>query len=136
MSGRASSEPTVTRPRAEATTSLSPSVELDAERFDAAVFDMDGEITDTAQIHAAAWKQMFDSYLERWSAGNGADQDPFDRDDYLTYVDGKHRDDGVASFLTSRGIELPRGSDGDGPDLETVWGLANRKNVLFQRELG
>ena len=114
------------------TPSLRVAVELDRKRFDAVIFDMDGVITDTARVHYAAWKQMFDDYLRSRSAP-GDPSRPFDEEDYRQYVDGKPRDDGVESFLASRGIELPRGSLEDPPERETVWGLANRKNEQFTR---
>ena len=107
---------------------------VSAARYDAVVFDMDGVITDTATVHAAAWKRTFDGYL----AGRRAAQmpeHPFITQDYLRYVDGKHRDDGVASFLASRGITLPRGTPDDPPHRETIWGLANRKNEDFRHVL-
>jgi beta-phosphoglucomutase family hydrolase len=107
--------------------------EVAASRFDAVVFDMDGVITDTARTHARAWKRMFDEYLEARRGPGGFV--PFSDDDYGRYVDGKHRDDGVASFLASRDIPLPRGEPDDPPDRETVWGLANRKDRDFQRAL-
>ena len=111
-------------------------VDLDVSHLDAVVFDMDGVITDTASVHAAAWKQMFDLFLQRFAARTRKHIRPFDNDDYLRYVDGKHRDDGVESFLRSRGIRLPRGDASDSPDQESVWGLANRKNEAFQRVIG
>ena len=111
-----------------------PGVVLDAETFAAVVFDMDGVITDTARVHFAAWKQMFDEYLGS-HPNSGRPERPFDADDYRRYVDGRQRDDGVASFLTSRGIDLPRGTAADPPERESVWGLANRKNMLFKRAL-
>ena len=96
----------------------------------ACLFDLDGVLTKTAVVHAAAWKQMFDEFLR---ARDGADFVPFDaRSDYGPYVDGKPRYDGVASFLESRGIELPWGSPDDPPDADTVCGLGNRKNDLVQ----
>ena len=99
----------------------------------ACLFDLDGVLTDTASVHKSAWKSMFDEFL---LARDGADFTPFDLDaDYLPYVDGKTRDDGVRSFLASRGIDLPDGSADDDGDQLTVNGLANRKNVLFQRVL-
>ena len=110
-------------------------IAISPERYRAVVFDMDGVITDTATVHAAAWKRMFDAFLESWSERTGESQAPFDEADYLKYVDGKHRDDGVASFLESRGIDLDRGVATDTPEHETVWGLANRKNRDFQHEL-
>jgi alpha,alpha-trehalase len=110
-------------------------VAVTADRYDAVVFDMDGVITDTATVHEAAWKRMFDGFLAAWSERHAVPQAPFTEHDYLKYVDGKHRDDGVESFLLSRDIELPRGTPQDAPDRETVWGLANRKNADFQHAL-
>ncbi len=101
-------------------------------RFKAAIFDLDGVITRTADLHAEAWKRMFDAYLRRRS-GN---QPPFDIErDYRTYVDGKPRYDGTRSFLQSRGIELPDGRPEDPPSEETVSGLGNRKNEYFHELL-
>jgi beta-phosphoglucomutase family hydrolase len=92
---------------------------------------MDGVLTETARVHAAAWKQMFDDYLRARAKREGSPFQPFDAvDDYDTYVDGKPRYDGVRSFLASRGITLPDGSVSDPPDAETVSGLGNRKNEL------
>jgi alpha,alpha-trehalase len=106
------------------------------DRHDAVIFDLDGVITRTAGLHARAWKQMFDAYLEHRSAHLGVPFAPFDeRADYLEYVDGKPRCDGVRSFLASRGIVLPEGESGDPPDAETVCGLGNRKNEFFHRLL-
>lgn len=98
---------------------------------DAILFDLDGVITDTASIHADAWKRMFDEYLQRWSAEHGHAFVPFQVDpDYLAYVDGKPRVEGVTSFLESRRIILPTGSPGDPTDVDTIHGLSNRKNEL------
>jgi beta-phosphoglucomutase family hydrolase len=95
------------------------------------LFDLDGVLTQTAKIHAAAWKQMFDDFLREWADRTGEPFDPFDRPtDYDEYVDGKPRLDGVRSFLESRGIELPMGSPADPPEAETVHGLGTRKNEL------
>ncbi|MEK7403977.1 MAG: UDP-N-acetylglucosamine 2-epimerase (non-hydrolyzing) [Acidobacteriota bacterium] len=100
--------------------------------FDAVVFDLDGILTDTAKVHAAAWKSMFDEYLRGRAAEYGEQFRPFDlAADYRSYVDGKPRYDGVRSFLLSRGIELPEGHLSDGPDAETVCGLGNRKDRAF-----
>lgn len=100
----------------------------------ACLFDLDGVLTKTAQVHAAAWKEMFDGYLRERAAERNERFVPFDaQDDYDEYVDGKPRSDGVRSFLGSRGIELPEGGDGDPPGMETVHGLGNRKNELVLR---
>jgi beta-phosphoglucomutase family hydrolase len=98
------------------------------------LFDLDGVLTQTAKVHAAAWKQMFDSYLQDRAQRTGEPFVPFDPDeDYNEYVDGKPRYDGTRSFLLSRGIHLPEGDKDDPPDAETVHGLGNRKNELVQR---
>lgn len=99
--------------------------------FSAVVFDLDGVVTDTATLHAAAWKQMFDDYL----SGLGADQSPFTLDDYLRYVDGRERTDGVGTFLRSRGVDLPRGGASDPPSEASLNGLGTRKDLLFQHLL-
>ena len=97
----------------------------------ACLFDLDGVLTPTAVVHAAAWKQTFDEYLRERAARTGERFEPFDsRSDYGDYVDGKPRYDGVRSFLASRGIELPEGTPADPPDAETVCGLGNRKDEL------
>src|SRR5215218_2432834 len=97
----------------------------------ACLFDMDGVLTQTASIHAQAWKQMFDDFLRDWAERTGAPFEPFDRPtDYDEYVDGLPRLDGVGSFLQSRGIDLPMGSPSDPPEAETVHALGTRKNDL------
>jgi beta-phosphoglucomutase family hydrolase len=97
----------------------------------ACLFDLDGVLTQTAKIHAAAWKEMFDSYLRARAQEQGEKFVPFDpARDYDEYVDGKPRYDGVRSFLEARGIELPEGDPSDPPGAETVTGLGNRKNEL------
>lgn len=106
------------------------SVTISPHRFDAVIFDLDGVITDTARVHAAAWKRLFDEYLAT-HAPPGGDTGPFDEEDYLRYVDGRARIDGVEAFLASRGITVPRGEESDPPDASTAWGLANRKNHYF-----
>ncbi|MDQ3889148.1 MAG: beta-phosphoglucomutase family hydrolase [Actinomycetota bacterium] len=101
------------------------------EGISACLFDLDGVLTQTAKIHANAWKQMFDEFLREWAKRTGEPFHPFDRPtDYDEYVDGKPRLDGVRSFLESRGIELPLGSPSDPPEAETVHGLGTRKNEL------
>ncbi|TMM09589.1 MAG: beta-phosphoglucomutase family hydrolase [Actinobacteria bacterium] len=97
----------------------------------ACLFDLDGVLTQTAKVHAAAWKQMFDEYLRRRAEQRGEKFIPFDEvREYDEYVDGKPRYDGVRSFLSSRGIELPQGTPDDPPDAETIDGLGNRKNEI------
>jgi beta-phosphoglucomutase family hydrolase len=94
----------------------------------ACLFDMDGVLTDTASVHAEAWKRMFDEYLRERL---GADAEPFEiARDYGQYVDGKPRQDGVRDFLASRGIELPEGTPDDPPEVDTIHGVGKRKNVL------
>jgi beta-phosphoglucomutase family hydrolase len=97
----------------------------------ACLFDLDGVLTQTAKVHAAAWKQMFDDYLRRRAAATGAAFVAFDAvRDYDEYVDGRPRYDGVRSFLASRGIELPEGSADDPPGADTIHGLGNLKNEI------
>jgi beta-phosphoglucomutase family hydrolase len=97
----------------------------------ACLFDLDGVLTQTAKVHAAAWKEMFDAYLRQRAKRLGEPLVLFDPiADYLQYVDGKPRYDGVRAFLESRGIELPPGSPDDPPNAETIAGLGNRKNEL------
>src|SRR5919112_4559121 len=97
----------------------------------ACLFDLDGVLTRTATVHAAAWKEMFDRYLRERAARTGEAFVPFDPvADYDKHVDGKPRYDGVRSFLAARGIELAEGDPGDAPDAETVIGLGDRKNEL------
>jgi beta-phosphoglucomutase family hydrolase len=96
----------------------------------ACLFDLDGVLTRTTPLHEAAWKEMFDAYLRTRAECDGGAFVPFESDDYLRYVDGKPRADGVRSFLASRGIELPDGTSRDRPDVETIHGLGNRKNEL------
>ncbi|MYS24882.1 haloacid dehalogenase superfamily, subfamily IA, variant 3 with third motif having DD or ED/beta-phosphoglucomutase family hydrolase [Streptomyces sp. DvalAA-14] len=102
----------------------------------ACLFDLDGVLTPTALIHAAAWKEMFDEFLRRRGGGDAGQFRPFDATaDYDAYVDGRPRADGVRTFLASRDIELPEGEEDDPPDRETVHGLGNRKNVLVLRKI-
>jgi beta-phosphoglucomutase family hydrolase len=102
----------------------------------ACLFDLDGVLTDTASVHAASWKQMFDDYLRARAERDGSPFEPFDvKGDYGPYVDGRPRLDGTRGFLESRGIELPEGSPDDPPDAETLWGLSTRKNDLVQEKI-
>ena len=111
-------------------------VQINPGEIHAVIFDMDGVITDTATVHAATWKQMFDEYLRKRAERRGERFRPFDAVlDYRRYVDGKPRYDGVEGFLESRGISLPYGNRSDKPDQETVCGLGNRKNEYFLQRL-
>jgi trehalose 6-phosphate phosphatase len=104
--------------------------------YDAWLVDLDGDLTDTASVHAAAWKRTFDGYLEGLAARQGSAFEPFEIDpDYCRYVDGKPRYDGVDSFLRSRGIVLEWEDPGDPPERETVCGIGNRKNAVFNEVL-
>ena len=106
------------------------------DQYDAVLLDLDGVITDTANLHAVCWKQMFDEYLQKRATQRGEAFRPFDlATDYRLYVDGKPRFDGVRDFLTSRGIHLPEGSLDDPPQAETVGGLGNRKNDLVNKAI-
>jgi len=101
------------------------------DRYDAVLFDLDGVLTDTAQVHASSWKCMFDEYLRIRAQRTGENFRPFDiATDYKLHVDGKPRYDGVRDFLRSRGIDVPEGSPRDASNAETVCGLGNRKNKL------
>ncbi|MFL5799431.1 MAG: HAD family hydrolase [Actinomycetota bacterium] len=106
-------------------------VVIDAGTIHGVVFDTDGVMTDTASVHSAAWKEMFDELLTRRAQSSGEPFRPFEHEDYLRYVDGRPRYDGVRSFLRSRGIEVPEGDPSDPPDRETVCGLGNRKDQRF-----
>lgn len=109
---------------------------IDRDRFDALLFDLDGVLTKTAAVHAAAWKQTFDELLRARAEAHGEPFVPFDvATDYPTYVDGKPRYDGVQSFLASRGVDLPWGSPSDPPGSTTVCAVGNRKNELVQQLL-
>lgn len=98
--------------------------------YDAALFDLDGVLTPTAEVHMRAWAEMFDEFLS-----GHPDQDDYTDRDYFAHVDGLPRYEGVATFLGSRGIDLPHGDPSDEPDAQTVCGLGNRKNVLFREVL-
>ena len=104
------------------------------EDIKACLFDMDGVLTDTASLHAAAWKQLFDEYLRARAARTSAKFVPFDSlNDYDSYVDGKPRAAGVRDFLASRDINLPEGGPDDPADAETIYALGRRKNDLVLR---
>ena len=111
---------------------VEPTAVIDAQQFDAILFDLDGVVTRTAVVHAAAWKQVFDTYLGKRAKDRGETFQPFDMvSDYQCYVDGKPRSEGVRSFLESRAITLPEGQPNDPPECETVSGLGNAKQAHF-----
>jgi|SRR5579875_2555544 len=105
-----------------------------SRRFEALVCDLDGVVTDTASLHRAAWKTTFDELLGRWRAAgrlDAAGAAPFTDDDYRTWVDGRPREAGVASFLASRGVVLPAGSPDDPPGERSAWAVGNAKDAVF-----
>jgi len=104
-------------------------------KYDALLFDLDGVLTSTGVLHETAWKLMFDEFLTDRAEEGGLPLVPFERDDYLRYVDGRPRFDGVRVFLASRGIQLPEGDVSSEPSLESIAGLGNRKNQLFNELL-
>lgn len=96
------------------------------------LFDLDGVLTQTAKIHAEAWKKTFDTFLHAYDKRTGREDPPFDQDaDYENYVDGKTREDGIRSFLASRKIEIPEGDADDAPGTESVRGIAEAKQWAF-----
>jgi beta-phosphoglucomutase family hydrolase len=104
-------------------------------KFDAVLFDLDGVITGTDKNHFAAWKKLFDSFLETRARRQGEVFRPFSETDMATFVDGKPRHEGVRSFLESRGIVLAEGGHDDAEDTETIHGLGNRKSRLFNESI-
>ena len=109
---------------------------INRKNFDAVLFDLDGVLTPTATVHSACWKQMFDEFLVHVSNEKDVTQEPFDcAADYLNYVDGKPRYEGVQSFLKSRDIDLPFGDPSDAPGMESMCALGNRKEVLVNKML-
>ncbi|KGN37655.1 HAD family hydrolase [Knoellia subterranea] len=103
---------------------------LDWDDYAAALFDLDGVVTPTAEVHMRAWSQMFNDFLTARGVA-----EPYTDEDYFAHVDGKPRYEGVAAFLASRGIDLPQGDPSDNPDQDTVCGLGNRKNDAFNEVL-
>ncbi len=108
---------------------------VDWTGYEAVLFDLDGVLTATARLHAAAWTRLFDGYLARCAADRGQPFRGFGPRDYARFVDGRPRYDGVRAFLASRGITLPDGAPEDPPGRETVCGLGNRKQALFREVL-
>jgi len=103
---------------------------LSLDSYKAVIFDLDGIITQTMQLHQKAWKKMFDAFLQQYEG-----QEPFSEKDYQKFVDGKPRYDGVRSFLQSRNIDLPEGSKEGSKEEDTIYELGMRKNQYFLQEL-
>ena len=112
-----------------------PAPVIDWLRYEAVLFDLDGVLTATARLHAAAWTRLFDDYLKQRAAARGEPFRRFEPRDYAQFVDGRPRYDGVRTFLASRGITIPDGTPDDPPGSETVCGLGTRKNALFHEVL-
>src|SRR5262245_13492784 len=110
---------------------MSRKTALVPSRFDAAAFDLDGVITDTARIHFHAWQQTFDALFEGRTSRTGATFVPFTLEDYRSYIDGRPREEAIRAFLAAREVDVAEGSERDGPEAETVHGLAKRKDGLF-----
>jgi len=111
-------------------------IEISPEKIHGVIFDMDGVVTQTAEVHAIAWKMMFDDFLRKYAESRGEVFAPFDSDkDYNMYVDGKPRFDGIRSFLESRGINLPNGSVDDSDEKNTIYGMGRKKNGYFLKYL-
>lgn len=108
---------------------------VDWDAWQAALFDLDGVVTPTAEVHMHAWAAMFGEFLRQRGAAEQVELPPYTDQDYYDHVDGKPRYDGVRSFLESRGIHLPEGTTDDPPTAETVCGLGNRKNAYFEKVL-
>lgn len=107
-------------------------VTLSPQLYQAVIFDMDGVVTQTAKVHATVWKKLFDDFLKQYAKQQQQPFKPFDiQSDYLEYVDGKKREDGLVSFLDSRDIHIPMGHPDDSPDQETVYGMSKRKDEFF-----
>jgi beta-phosphoglucomutase family hydrolase len=100
------------------------------EGITACLFDLDGVLTRTAEVHMSAWREMFDAFLRDEADGPAAQRRPFTEQDYAQHVDGRLRLDGVRAFLASRGLTLPEGGPEDGPSASTVHGLGARKNAM------
>jgi trehalose 6-phosphate phosphatase len=133
---RSSGEPRKTGAHSAHEPARSASHRLRGEAWDAFIFDLDGVVTRTAEVHAQAWKRLFDDFLRERARRTREPFRPFDvASDYPHYVDGKPRFQGVASFLESRGIELPWGEPTDDEDKATIYGLGNRKNRYFHEHL-
>ncbi|MCP2636531.1 HAD-IA family hydrolase [Microbacterium sp. HD4P20] len=109
---------------------MAPDALPDLSSYDAVLFDLDGVLTPTAEVHMHAWQSMFEELFATWEI-----TPPYTERDYFDYLDGKKRYDGVASLLRSRDIEVPWGDPSDPVTADTVCGIGNRKNVVFERVL-
>ena len=122
--------------RAPSGTAIDDSGPMNFAEYKAVLSDLDGVITKTARLHAAAWKRLFDDYLAQVSAQTRTSFTPFDvEEDYRLHLDGKPRHDGVRDFLTSRGLNLPPGDPSDSADRETLYGMGNKKDTYFEAAL-
>lgn len=106
-------------------------VRLAVRDFDAIILDLDGVVTDTASVHEAAWRRLFDGFFQHRRSPDGEALGPFAHEDYVAHIDGKSRYEAAQNFLSFRGIKLPRGIANDPPHRETICGLANRKDAYF-----
>ena len=113
----------------------SPTVAAALAPVDAVIFDLDGVVTDTGELRAAAWKQLFDDVMIDPRLPAAARRAPFTDDDFARWIEGRTWEDGVAVFLASRGVSIPRGSPADGPAEWTTFGLAQRQNGIFEAML-
>ncbi len=102
----------------------------DLTTYDGVLFDLDGVLTPTAEVHMRAWQTMFTELFTAWDI-----TPPYEPDDYFRHLDGKKRYDGVASLLRSRDVEVPWGDPSDDPSADTICGIGNRKNAVFERVL-
>ncbi|MFT4468743.1 HAD-IA family hydrolase [Arthrobacter sulfonylureivorans] len=124
------------RPADAARYTGSPTVAGAVSPFDAVIFDLDGVVTDTASVHRAAWKRLFDRVLSDARVPASAHTAPLNESDYFTFLDGRPREQGILEFMRSRSIDLPPGEPSDPPGAWTAVGLGKSKNALFLEELG
>lgn len=111
-----------------------PELTISREEIDAAIFNLDGVVTQIAKLQASAWKRLFDTYLRERSSQQGEDYRHFDiTHDYRRYIDGRPRYQAIKHFLLARHIDLPRGEPDDPPECDTICGLGNRKNLIFDQ---
>ncbi len=106
-------------------------VRLAVRDFDAVILDLDGVVTDTASVHEAAWRRLFDGFFQHRRSPDGEPLRAFSHEDYVAHIDGRSRYEAAQKFLAFRGIKLPRGIVNDPPHRETICGLANRKDAYF-----